>query len=54
MNGYSLFFGFLALCSFGAATWHFATGYAIAGEVLLVPAVANVIGAIAVTLASGS
>jgi hypothetical protein len=53
MNGYSIFFGFLALCSFAVAAWHFASGYSIAGEVLLVPAVANVIGAIVVSLTYG-
>ena len=53
MNGYSVFFGLLAVCSFAIAAWHFASGYSIAGEVLLVPAVANVIGAVGVSLAYG-
>ena len=52
VNGYSVFFGFLAICSFIGAAWNIRSGDLPAGEVLLIPCVANVIGAVVIGVVS--
>ena len=52
MNGYSVLFGFLALCSFIAAAGNFSSGYLLTGEALLIPCAINVVAAVLIELAT--